>query len=139
MKKLLLIISIITPIYLFGQDSLFLKCIEFPGFGIKSSIELDDSLIVNIDNDNYNIQYLLNFQSLNFRDTTINNITFFDIQLPRDKYVGYESIIGQPKLPFINFSLQIPGILYEDSIIADNIICNYEEISVNNFYLPDYS
>ncbi|MCI7729269.1 MAG: C25 family cysteine peptidase [Bacteroidales bacterium] len=136
MKKLLLIISIITPIYLFGQDSLFLKCIEFPGFGIKSSIELDDSLIVNIDNDNYNIQYLLNFQSLNFRDTTINNITFFDIQLPRDKYVGYESIIGQPKLPFINFSLQIPGILYEDSIIADNIICSYEEISVNNFYLP---
>ena len=79
MKKLLLIISIITPIYLFGQDSLFLKCIEFPGFGIKSSIELDDSLIVNIDNDNYNIQYLLNFQSLNFRDTTINNIIIVSV------------------------------------------------------------
>ena len=136
MKKICFAIIFILPIYLFGQDSLFLKCADLPGFGIKSSINLEEYLTINIDDDNYNVEYSLNLQSLNVRDTTIGNMSFFEIQLPQSRYIGYENIIGQPKLPIINFSLQIPGILYDENFIASNITCNYEEISVDNYYLP---
>ncbi|MGN1153972.1 MAG: C25 family cysteine peptidase [Candidatus Gastranaerophilaceae bacterium] len=129
-------IIFILPIYLFGQDSLFLKCADLPGFGIKSSINLEEYLTINIDDDNYNVEYSLNLHSLNFRDTTIGNLSFFEIQLPQSRYIGYENIIGQPKLPIINFSLQIPGVLYGENFLAENITCNYEEISVDNYYLP---
>ena len=136
MKKICFAIIFILPIYLFGQDSLLLKCADLPGFGIKSSINLEEYLTINIDDDNYNVEYSLNLQSLNFRDTTIGKLSFFEIQLPQSRYIGYENIIGQPKLPIINFSLQIPGVLYDENFFADNITCFYEEISVDNYYFP---
>lgn len=136
MKKICFAIIFILPVYLFGQDSLFLKCTDLPGFGIKSSINLEEYLTINIDDDNYNVEYSLNLQSLNFRDTTIGKLSFFEIQLPQSRYIEYENIIGQPKLPIINFSLQIPGVLYDENFFADNITCLYEEISVDNYYFP---
>ena len=136
MKKIFLIIIFILPFYVFCQDSLNIKCGNFSGFGIKSFINLEENLTVNIENDNYNIEYSLNLQSLNFRDTTIGDMSFFYIQIPQSRYISYESNIGQPNIPIVNFSLQIPGVLSDANFSFDNITCNYEEISVNNFYFP---
>lgn len=91
-------------------------------------------MIINIFDNKYNIVFSQDIQSLTYSDTTISDIDFFEIQLPESKYLGYEDSIGLPHLPSINFTLQIPAALYNNSFIENNIICEYEDYHVHSYY-----
>ena len=82
----------------------------------------------------FNIPWI--FLLYNIKILTVSNMVFFEYILPHNLYIGFSNNIGMPKLPNLKFSLQIPGILYNESFSADNILCEYEEYSVNDFYLP---
>ena len=114
MKKTLFltILCFLISSYINAQDSLYMKCKELPGFSLQSSVNLEDSLIINIFDNKYNIVFSQDIQSLTYSDTTISDIDFFEIQLPESKYLGYEDSIGLPHLPSINFTLQIPAAFY---------------------------
>ena len=71
-----------------------MKCKELPGFSLQSSVNLEDSLIINIFDNKFNIVFSQDIQSLTYSDTTISDIDFFEIQLPESKYLGYEDSIG---------------------------------------------
>ena len=138
MKKTLFltILCFLISSYINAQDSLYMKCKELPGFSLQNSINLEDSLIINIFDNKYNIVFSQDIQSLTYSDTTISDIDFFEIQLPESKYLGYEDSIGLPHLPSINFTLQIPAALYNNSFIENNIICEYEDYHVHSYYYP---
>ena len=122
--------------YISAEDSLYMKCNSLPDFSLNSSVTLEDSLYVNIFEDKYNIVFSQDIQSLTYSDTTISDIDFFEIQLLHSRYLGYEDSIGLPKLPTINFTLQIPSALYDSTFVASNITCLYEDYNVNSYYYP---
>ena len=138
MKKTLFltILWFLISSYINAQDSLYMKCIELPGFSLRSSVNLVDSLIINVFDEKYNIVFSQDIQALTYSDTTISDIDFFEIQLPESKYLGYEDSIGLPHLPSINFTLQIPAALYNNSFTENNIICEYEDYHVHSYYYP---
>ena len=138
MKKtlFLIILCFLISSYINAQDSLYMKCKELPGFSLQNSINLEDSLIINIFDNKYNIVFSQDIQSLTYSDTTIYEIDFFEIQLPESKYLGYEDSIGLPHLPSVNFTLQIPAALYNNSFTENNIICEYEDYHVHSYYYP---
>ena len=123
-------------VYISAEDSLYMKCNSLPDFSLNSSVTLEDSLDVNIFDDKYNIVFSQDIQSLTYSDTTISDIDFFEIQLLHSRYLGYEDSIGLPKLPTINFTLQIPSALYDSTFVASNITCLYEDYNVNSYYYP---
>ncbi len=138
MKKTLFltILCFLISSYINAQDSLYMKCKELTGFSLQSSVNLDDSLIINVFDEKYNIVFSQDIQALTYSDTTISDIDFFEIQLPESKYLGYEDSIGLPHLPSVNFTLQIPADLYNNSFTENNIICEYEDYHVHSYYYP---
>ena len=121
---------------LFGQEELFIKCHDFYNFDIKSHVNLDSNLTINIHDSKYNIVYSLDHQSLNYYNIMLNEVDFFKINLPFSRFNGEENYIGNPNLPFISFSLQIPKEISNDTIYPTNISCTFEEFSVKKQYYP---
>ncbi len=137
MKNILLVLFIVfSPICAIGQEDLSLKCIDLDGFALNNQVILDSIITINISNDGYNIQYYSDFTSMQSRDTIIGNTIFFEYILPQWNFVGFNDSIGLPKLPYLKFTLQIPSLLYNTSLVADNIHCTYDEYYVSNFYYP---
>ena len=81
MKKTLFltIFCFLISSYINAQDSLYMKCIELPGFSLRSSVNLVDSLIINVFDEKYNIVFSQDIQALTYSDTTISDIDFFEI------------------------------------------------------------
>ena len=139
MKKTLFltILCFLISSYINAQDSLYMKCKELPGFSLQNSINLEDSLIINIFDNKYNIVFSQDIQSLTYSDTTISDIDFFEIQLPESKYLGYEDSIGDPSLLMFGGYKDDPIIQYgKESInLEENIIHNidaFKDILLNN-------
>lgn len=79
MKKIiyLIVFCFLISLYISAQDSIYMKCKNLPGFSLQSTMNLEDSLIVSVFEDKYNVVFFQDIQSLSYVDTTILGIRFF--------------------------------------------------------------